>query len=100
MSKQWGHGYWQGIEDATKENNGLVGLWFHSFNEGGSVNWQGQVERELEGNKYLVMTYSWLSGEAYKGIVVDWYDMVNWWFYRSSEDMNDMYYKKFGYHRG
>lgn len=40
MSKQWGHGYYKGIE-ATQANNGtLAGLWFHSRKDG-KIEWQG-----------------------------------------------------------
>lgn len=29
MSKQWGHGYYKGIEAAQAKNGTLAGLWFH-----------------------------------------------------------------------
>jgi hypothetical protein len=67
----------------------LEKLWFHSKDEDGKINWQGQILEEVNDGVYLAQLYDWMLGQegCMKLILVK--DMSNWDFYQSSEDMRE-----------
>lgn len=69
---------------------GLVGRFFHSF-EDGEIDWQGEVVGDIGDGRYLVALFSWLDGCSYKQQIVALNDMATWSFYDSSNDMNAAY---------
>jgi hypothetical protein len=86
MSKQWGHGFYRGVESAQAKQGTLVGLWFHSRHDG-SFGWQGQVKRDLGNGQYTVQLFSWLDGEPTIQKVVAFDTMKGWDFYDADADM-------------
>jgi len=97
MSKaQWGHGYYKGIEEAQKASGTLVGLWFHSFNEIGELDWQGKIVRDTE-DGYLVQLFSFVDGSPVHQELVDREVTKKWRFYESDFDMRTAYYRHHGW---
>ena len=99
MSKQWGHGYFKGIEAAKSHKGSLRGLWFHSRHDDG-LGWQGQVVRELENGNYLVQLYEWMMGEPSVQKVVSPTQMIAWDFYANDSQMRiaaDEYWSRIGF---
>lgn len=68
----------------------LAGKFFHSFNEKGTTNWQGQIESCSCGYA-IVITYDWLLGGPYVRKLVPLEDIVKWDLYDSAEEMTDRY---------
>jgi len=96
MSKQWGHGYWQGVEAARAENGSLVGLWFHSRHATGTIQWQGRVDRAGENGSHVVQLFEWVMGEPSVQKVVSFEQMSRWDFYPTAQDMRWAYHKENG----
>lgn len=96
MSKQWGHGYWRGVEAAQAESGKLVGLWFHSRNDDGVIEWQGRVERDLENGSCVVQLFEWIMGEPSVQKVVPFEQMSSWDFYPTARDMRWASHKESG----
>jgi len=69
----------------------LVGSFFHNFNEDGTVSQQGFIADRPEENVYLVMTFSWMDCGEYSAHLVRVEDMLDWWFYRSAEQMREIW---------
>lgn len=65
----------------------MLDLWFHSFNEDGSLKWQGQIVQELSNDQYLVQLYSWTMGEPSTKHIISLSDMKSWTFFNSNEEM-------------
>lgn len=75
-----------------EQRDGLVGMFFHSFEENGELCWQGRVTRKIEPGWYLVETFDWVSGGAAWGErLVRLDDMVKWLFYQDAETMKESY---------
>jgi len=92
MSKQWGHGYCKGQDDANKKSKTLVGLWFHSL-KGGEVEWQGRIDRAVHDGKYVVQLFSWISGDPTEKVVVCADDVEGWILYDDSSEMRTAWEK-------
>lgn len=88
MSKQWGHGYYKGIEAAQAKKGTLAGLWFHSRHDG-DLGWQGQVVRDLENGQYVVQLFEWGMGNPTVLKIVARADMTAWDFYGTNGDMKE-----------
>jgi len=88
MSKQWGHGYYKGIEAAQANNGTLAGLWFHSRHDG-DLGWQGQVVRDLENGQYVVQLFEWGMGNPTVQKIVPAADMAAWDFFGTNDDMKE-----------
>ena len=86
MSKQWGHGYYKGIEAAQANNGTLVGLWFHSRKDG-KIEWQGHVARDLENGNYVVQLFEWGMGTPTVQKVIPFDQMKEWDFYPTDRAM-------------
>lgn len=96
MSKQWGHGFYKGVEASQSNSGTLEGLWFHSF-EGKNVQWQGIVDRDLKNGNYLVQLYSWIDGSPTSKEIVSFEKMKGWKFYQNSKAMRYEWNKMQGY---
>lgn len=72
--------------------NSPVGKWFHSYKDG-MIHWQGEVLSEPIPGRYVVETYSWLTGAPWSQQTVSVADMADWSFYETDEDMNEAYYQ-------
>ena len=72
---------------------GLVGCWFHSQDDEGHIQWQGQVLESQGNDIYLVQTYEWMSGRAHSEEVVSHGRMLDerWAFYDTPEAMQYAY---------
>jgi len=86
MSKQWGHGYHKGYEDAQSEYGTIVGLWFHSKKDG-KIHWQGRIVNQVNDDAYLVQLYEWGFGTASERRMVLLREMKDWDFYKTDLDM-------------
>lgn len=93
MSKQWGHGYCQGVDAAQKKAGTLVGLWFHSKKDG-RICWQGCVDRDVGHGSYAVQLLSWLDGNPTEQKIIAFEEMKDWSFYPSSYDMRYAAYRE------
>ncbi len=77
-----------------KEENALVGKWFHSFadDKNHNVRWQGQVLNQVGPSDFLVQLYSALDGCPSILKVVSISDMYSFNFYGSDEEMREWYH--------
>ena len=57
--------------------NSPVGKWFHSYKDG-MIHWQGEVLSEPIPGRYVVETYSWLTGAPWSQQTVSVADMADW----------------------
>jgi len=73
--------------------NPLVGKWFHSHNEKGEIQWQGQVLGVVSDNHFLVQLYSWLDGTSTDMKIVSLEKIIeeDWSFYSSDKKMRERY---------
>ena len=69
----------------------LVGKWFHSFGESGTVKWQRTVLSQINSEVFLVQLYEWIVGEATYQKLVKLSEMLEWNFYDTNEDMKDAF---------
>jgi len=65
----------------------LEGQFFHSVNEAGEVEWQGQVIGSPAPGWYLVQLFEWFCGEPNVRRLVQLQTMEHWLFYESDEAM-------------
>ena len=70
-----------------KQEQKLVGLFFHSFKDG-EMFWQGRVAGNPEPGWYLVELHSWFDGGLSNLEIVRIESMSGWWFYDNAEDWN------------
>jgi len=69
----------------------LVGLWFHSKDEQGQIQWQGHIVGRPEFGLYLVQLFEWIMGYPTFIRMVSMDDMKDWQFYRTDEEMRGWY---------
>ena len=80
------------MDKETAMNN--VGNYFHSFNDTGEIEWQGQILDE-ENGEYLVQLFEWICGEPGDQEVVPVSQTKSWRFYRSATAMNRAYHSDY-----
>lgn len=70
----------------------LVGKFFHTWQDG-KISMQGVVDKvvPVEPRRYMVTTFSWLTGADSQSKVVTLDEMSGWTFYASSKEMQDYY---------
>ena len=68
----------------------IIGLFFHSYNSDGEIEWQGQVVG-MQAGYLIIEIYDWLVGINITRKVVLLSKAVNWTFYKTSEEMRDAY---------
>lgn len=71
-------------------NRGLVGMCFHSF-ENGKIQWQGIVHAKITEEVYLVVPFDFLIGDPSSGRLVTLSEMKTWLFYATPEEMRFSY---------
>jgi hypothetical protein len=77
-----------------------IELWFHSHHEemeGRPIKEQGVVLRVLEGNKFVVLLFSFGDGTPSDEKVVSLAEMSGWDFYPNGRAMRMAYYKSLGH---
>ena len=87
----------QEMDDTSKHlrtlySNGLIGLFFHTFEDGEEyriVGKQGVVAANPEPGYYLVHYFEWLTGMDFRVAIVHIRDMDQWEFYRTNQEMKD-----------
>lgn len=94
--KQWGHGFYRGAKSAQTENKTLVGLWFHTRDEKGIIEWQGLVTKCIHENQYTVQLFSWWDGSPTIQKIIPFENMKEWDFYNSAKAMRWQYAKDSG----
>lgn len=67
----------------------MVGLFFHSRDEAGLIEWQGCVDARMGEGLYLVTTFSWFDGSDHNKKLIPLEDMRTWTFYADTEDMRE-----------
>lgn len=80
-------------KDPVPAQDGLIGKWFHTYEENGMMKWQGQVLSAHTGDKFLVQLYSWFDGYPTDQKLIDIDKMESWTFYDDNELMIDAYRK-------
>ena len=76
----------------AKNSNGLEGHFFHSVNQDGKIEWQGEVITKIGTEHYLVQLFSWLDGSITNEKLVETKTMTNWLFYPDNESMLQGYW--------
>jgi hypothetical protein len=75
----------------TKKTNesseGLVGHYFHTFDDKGMVERQGFVSAKAEPGLYLVQFLSWICGDWTNERLIRVDEMMAWNFYATDKDM-------------
>ena len=94
--KQWGHGFYRGVKTAQLENKTLVGLYFHTQDKEGKIEWQGVVTKCLSDTQYVVQLFSWWDGMPTIQKIVSFENMEKWDFYASDKTMRWQYAKESG----
>ena len=71
----------------------LVGQWFHSHDDKGGIQRQGQVISSPRHCVYLIRLFSWMDGHETDRVLVTLDKMLaeNWTFYPTDEQMNFAY---------
>jgi hypothetical protein len=93
--KQWGHGYHKGIEEAIKLK-GIVGMFFHSFDDSGKIKYQGVVTKDLENGSFMVLFFSWLDGSPTNQEITSFETMKDWHFYQTDKEMRLAWHREQG----
>lgn len=75
-------------------NDHLIGSYFHTWDDDGTLNEQGRVLSRHADGYYLVQFYEWFMGEPSSRQLRAFESMVSWTFYDSHEAM-DAAYKKY-----
>jgi hypothetical protein len=68
-------------------SDGFIGMWGHTFNRDGSLDWQFQVIRR-SGDVYLVEIFSWKDGRPTHVGALNRRQLLGLKLYQSSEAMN------------
>ena len=84
--KQWGHGYYKGIEEAKKNKSVLVDLFVLSFDDDNLPEKRMRVIREISDNKYAVLFYSWITGQPTIIRILSADDLKDCFFYTTERD--------------
>lgn len=69
-----------------------IGTYGHSFHEdGNTINWQFNVTKELPNKRFIVTTFSWLTGDEYSEEVITEEELLKCRLYTSAESMISFY---------
>jgi hypothetical protein len=75
----------------TQKPEALVGQYFHSIEDNGTLKWQGVVIGNPEPGWYLLQLFEWLAGEPNVRRLIRIEALGNWLFYQSGEAMVHSY---------
>jgi len=87
--KQWGHGYYQGLEESKKQTTPLAGCAFITEKE-----FQGTVREKISEDLFKVTFFSALTGLPYKDKLVSLDEMKGWDFYPNCTAMRMAMYRQ------
>ena len=73
----------------TPKQDGLVGKFFHTFNEQGQLKWQGLITGEPASGYFLVQVFEWIVGSPSDKRLIDVSQMVGWTFYDDADDWRE-----------
>jgi hypothetical protein len=73
------------VKKEVQKIDGFVGLYFHSFNEDGSLKYQGRVEYQLPDGRLICLMYEWLMGEPNNQDTFTIDQTLGWNFYTTRE---------------
>jgi hypothetical protein len=78
------------------KNPGFIGMFGHTFDEKGKVNWQFVIDKQLDDHHFAITTFSWLSGYDYSTEILTKADLLSkkCRLYPTAEQMNDFYERK------
>lgn len=68
-----------------KKPEGYVGLYFHTFNEDGSIQYQGQVDYQLPDGRLICQLFEWFMGNPNNQETFDLEQTKKWQFYTTEE---------------
>ena len=68
-------------------SDGLIGMWAHTFDDDGDIEWQFQIIRR-SGDVYICKLYSWTNGCPANCVVIPRNKILSLQLYESSEAMN------------
>jgi len=68
-------------------SDGLIGMWAHTFDDDGNIEWQFQIIRR-SGDVYICKLYSWTNGRPANYVVIPRNKILGLQLYESSEAMN------------
>lgn len=72
----------------------LVNKYFHTLRDDGTIERQGIVLDPVGDGYYLVEWFSWFDGSPNGMSVKSIYEMSQWQFYRTGDEMREEYYKR------
>ena len=72
-------------------NEKLEGMYFHSIDDDGMIEWQGRVLYALDGGNFIVELFDWVTGAPSHCMLVDVRDMFGWMLYKGPDDMRYSY---------
>lgn len=71
------------------KHHSLVGMWFHSHDDNGSLNWQGQIVGRTKNGMLLVQLYEWGFGYPSEKRAVDQEEITKWSLYSTNAKMRE-----------
>ena len=80
-------------------HQGIIGKFFHTLDDDGTIRCQGQILTCVINDTYLVEHYSWWDGCPNGQVMIDVDKMSNWIFYDTNQEMLDAYEKKHGHEK-
>jgi hypothetical protein len=72
----------------AKSSDGLIGMWAHTYDDDGGIEWQFQIIRR-SGDVYLCKLYSWVDGSPTGCVAIGRNKILGLKLYESCEAMND-----------
>lgn len=76
------------MKATIKKPEGYVGLYFHTFDDDGNIQYQGRVDYQLPDGRLICMMYEWFMGQENNQDTFDLEQTEGWNFYTTIEDWN------------
>jgi hypothetical protein len=70
---------------------GYVGLWFHSLDAEGRIEWQGRIIRRIDATHWAARLHDWFDGLPDRVEIVDTKQMRSFHWYETDDDMRAAY---------
>jgi hypothetical protein len=75
------------MQKLKSTSDGLIGMWAHTFDEDGDLEWQLQIVRR-SGDVYICKLYSWEHGRPTDCVVIPRKKILGLKLYESSQALN------------
>jgi hypothetical protein len=72
----------------AKSSDGLIGMWAHTYDDDGDIEWQFQIIRR-SGDVYLCKLYSWVDGSPTGCVAIGRNKILGLKLYETCAAMND-----------